>query len=633
MVPKRPQRLCQFCLPVSLILTSNLIAQPLKAQVVDPRQILDNSSVQEKQIPSSQDVQPLPSPLPSLELPQPLPPLEELLQSPSQQRNPTPAEAIPENLPGTVEDVQPLPSPELPQPLPPPEELLQPQPTQTPSEALPENVPGTITVEKFEVVGSTVFSPERLAQVLAPFTQKPISFAELFQARSAVTQLYIDEGYITSGAYIPPQKLSGGIIRIQVVEGRLEGIQVNGTRRLNPNYIRSRIAVATSQPLNRNRLLESLQLLQLNPLIQNLSAELSAGSRLGESLLQIEVTEAKSYSMQLVADNGRVPSVGSFRRRVQLNEANFLGQGDGISLAYTNTDGSNALDASYALPINPRNGTLSFSYGTTSSNVIEPPFDRLDINSDSRYYELTLRQPISQTPTEEFTLGLSAARRESETALLDTPFPLALGADEEGRTRISALRFFQEWTQRDSREVIAARSQFSVGIGAFDATINETAPDSRFFAWQGQAQWVRLLARDTLLLLRADVQLADRALVSLEQFSLGGIESIRGYRQDLLLTDNGAFASAEVRLPILRIPRLNGVLQVAPFVDVGTAWNSGRSDPDPNTLASVGLGLRWQQGDRFTARLDWGIPLVSVDSRERTWQENGVYFSVLYNPF
>jgi len=49
-----------------------------------------------------------------------------------------------------------------------------------------------------------------------------------------------------------------------------------------------------------------------------------------------------------------------------------------------------------------------------------------------------------------------------------------------------------------------------------------------------------------------------------------------------------------------------------PFVDVGTTWNSfGRVQT--NTLASVGLGLRWQQGDRFTARLDWGIPLVEVD--------------------
>jgi hemolysin activation/secretion protein len=128
------------------------------------------------------------------------------------------------------------------------------------------------------------------------------------------------------------------------------------------------------------------------------------------------------------------------------------------------------------------------------------------------------------------------------------------------------------------------------------------------------------------------VQLADRALVPLEQIGLGGLDSIRGYRQDVLLTDNAAFASAEVRLPILRVSKVKGVLQLTPFVDFGTAWNnSGRPDPNPNTLGSVGLGLRWQQGDRFSARLDWGIPLISVEDTDRTWQENGLYFSLIYN--
>ena len=291
------------------------------------------------------------------------------------------------------------------------------------------------------------------------------------------------------------------------------------------------------------------------------------------------------------------------------------------------------------MPLNPRNGTLSLSYGTSSSDIIERAFDFLDIESASRYYELTLRQPVAQTPTQEFAFGLTGSRRESNiSSLLDTfgvpPDELSPGADQEGRTRISAVQFFQEWTSRNSREVIAARSQFSLGIGALDATINSDPPDSRFFAWQGQAQWVRLLAPDTLLLIRSNVQLADRALVPIEQFSLGGLESVRGYRQDLLLSDNGAFASAEVRLPILRVSQLDTVLQLTPFVDVGTTWNSGRSAPDPNTLASVGLGLRLSQSDRFTARLDWGIPLIDVnDSTKRTWQENGLYFSIIYNPF
>ncbi|MBG1241434.1 ShlB/FhaC/HecB family hemolysin secretion/activation protein [Nostoc sp. NZL] len=493
-----------------------------------------------------------------------------------------------------------------------------------------------MVVERFEVIGSTVFSPEELALATAEFTKRPISLTEVYQARSKITDLYVQNGYITSGAYIPPQTIQSGVVKIQVVEGKLEDIQITGTRRLNPNYVRSRLAIATTAPLNRQRLLEALQLLQLNPLIQNVSAELSAGSRTGASLLEVKVSEAKTFSSQIVLDNGRSPSVGSFRRRLQLNEANLLGLGDALGIAYTNTDGSNSFDASYTLPLNPRNGTLTFNYGITSSNVIEPPFNVLDIQSDSRYYELTFRQPIVQTPTQEFALGLTASRRESEASYIDIerlPFP-GLGADEQGRTRVSALRFFQEWTSRNSREVIALRSQFNLGIDVLNPTINQNPPDSRFFAWQGQAQWARLLAPETLLLLRLNTQLASRTLLPLEQFGLGGQDSIRGYRQDYLLTDNGTFVSAEVQVPILRLPQIASTLQVIPFVDFGVGWNSSaRENPDPNTLASVGLGLRWSQGDRFTVRLDWGIPLVSVNSNDRTLQENGLYFSLFYNPF
>ncbi|MEH2255395.1 MAG: ShlB/FhaC/HecB family hemolysin secretion/activation protein [Nostoc sp.] len=598
MIDKYPQNLIVSCLPLSmLLLLSSTSLSLLKAQAVDTTQLPTSNFILSQQIPRPQDVQP---PLPT-----------------------------------------PLPSPEVPQPLPPPAEILPPSvPTPTPDEPPSSNFPQTIVVERFEVVGSTVFSAQELALATAEFTKRPISLSEVYQARSKITDLYVKNGYITSGAYIPPQTIQSGVIKIQVVEGKLEDIQVTGTRRLNRNYVRSRLAIATSPPLNRQRLLEALQLLQLNPLIQNVTAELSAGSGTGTSLLEVKVSEAKTFSSQIVLDNGRSPSVGSFRRGLRLNEANLLGLGDGLSLGYTNTDGSNSFDGSYTLPLNPRNGTLSLNYGTTSSNVIEPPFDFLNIKSASRYYELTFRQPIIQTPTQEFALGLTASRRESDVSwILDrdrVPAPqLSPGADEEGRTRVSALRFFQEWTNRNSREVIALRSQFSLGIDVLDATVNQDAPDSRFFAWQGQAQWARLLAPETLLLLRLNTQLASTKLLPIEQFGIGGQDSIRGYRQDYLLTDNGTFVSAEVQIPILRLPQIDSTLQVIPFVDFGVGWNtSGKDNPDHNTLAAVGLGLRWAQGDRFTVRLDWGIPLVSVNSNdERTLQENGLYFSLLYNPF
>ncbi len=257
--------------------------------------------------------------------------------------------------------------------------------------------------------------------------------------------------------------------------------------------------------------------------------------------------------------------------------------------------------------------------------MIEDPFKELDLESDYRQYTLTYRQPIVQTPNQDFALGLTADRQESDTSLLDLL---------EGKNRIWALRFFQEYTSRSDRDVFAARSQFSLGLEAFEITLNGDESDGQFFVWRGQAQYVRLLAPDTILLLRSDVQLADRPLLPVEQFSLGGALTVRGYRQDLLLADNGFFASAEVRTPILRIPEWQTTLQLTPFFDIGTAWNSDDRPVVPRrSLYSVGLGLRLIVGDNFNARLDWGIPLADVDLDKDTLQENGIYFTVEYRPF
>ncbi|MHC5728764.1 MAG: ShlB/FhaC/HecB family hemolysin secretion/activation protein, partial [Nostoc sp.] len=311
-------------------------------------------------------------------------------------------------------------------------------------------------VDRIEVVGSTVFKPEEFATVTAPFVGRELTFAELLQVRDAITKLYADRGYVTTGALIIPQTVEVGAIKIQVIEGSLQEIKIIGNRRLSSKYIRDRIQLGAGKPLNIPRLLEKLQLLRLDPRIKNLSAELQTGVHPGSNLLQVEVEEAETFKLTAILDNGRSPSVGSFRRGVDLQEANLLGLGDTLSVGYANTDGSNTINANYTLPINAHNGTVFFGFNQGWNHVIEKPFSVLDIQSNTQYYELGYRQPLLQKPTQELAIGLSFSRQSSQTELgLDNigPFKLSPGADVNGKTNISALRFFQEYTQRSNQYV------------------------------------------------------------------------------------------------------------------------------------------------------------------------------------
>jgi hemolysin activation/secretion protein len=493
-----------------------------------------------------------------------------------------------------------------------------------------------INVLQYEVLGSTVFSSLELAAVTQSFTGQ-VTFEQLQAAQQAIDKLYLDRQYLTTGSYIPTGQtlaIDGAVVKIQVVEGRLEDIKVTGNQRLNANYIKARLAVATAPPLNNERLLEGLRLLQQDPLLENITAELSAGIQPGTNLLAIKIQERDSFIGEIATNNNRSTSIGSDQRRVQITEANLTGSGDSLTLAYGNTDGSNSIDTSYSIPLSPQQTTLTVNVGGTNSQIIAEPFRSLNITTNSRYYEASLRQPLirraQQDATQELAVGLTASKLESSSAIDGTPLPLSSGADVNGRTSVSALRLFQEYVQRDSSSVLSLRSQLNLGVDALGATVNNSAPDSRFVSWQGQGRWLKRWAADTDLVVQGRVQLADRPLVSLEQFAIGGQGTVRGYRQDALLADNGAFLSAELQLPISS--SVGSVWQVTPFVDVGTVWNNAGANPSGNTLLATGLGLQWRT-DQFTARLDWGIPLINIPDRRNSWQESGFYFSVRYFPF
>src|SRR5262249_14480031 len=162
----------------------------------------------------------------------------------------------------------------------------------------------------------------------------------------------------------------------------------------------------------------------------------------------------------------------------------------------------------------------------------------LDITSKSEIFGITVRQPIYRTLRQQVALELTGERESEETFLLGEPFSFSPGV-HNGRSVVTALRLVVESVTRSEAQVVAARSRLSHGIDAVGATINSgPVPDGRFLAWLGQFQWVRRLDLfDSQVIFRTDVQLSRDPLLTLEQISVGGRYSVRGYRENQFIRD------------------------------------------------------------------------------------------------
>ncbi|NEO84068.1 MAG: ShlB/FhaC/HecB family hemolysin secretion/activation protein [Spirulina sp. SIO3F2] len=484
-------------------------------------------------------------------------------------------------------------------------------------------------------VGNRAFSDLRLQKHVADQTdgKTEFTFTELIAIAQIITSFYNEKGYVNTWATVPEQIVDAqGRVAIAIIEGGISEIHLSRPKaehRLNNAYICDRLALAT-RPLQLDQLLDALRQLQLNPLIQQINAQLRPGIYEESSILVVEVIEAPSLQVTAGLDNGRPPSVGTQRRLIQLSEGNVSGIGDRLALTFSNTAGSNNLDARYTLPLNARDGTLSLTLSKGASKVIEEPFDYLDLQGDSFMWELLFRQPLDKSAQHEVALSLGLGHRFSQTSILGFNFPLSEGADDEGRLRVTTLTFGQDWTRRSDQDFLSLRSRLSLGTNALGATVNPTAPDGRFFHWQAQGTWLHRFPNRSQLLVQGSLQLGDRPLLAQEQFTLGGLGTVRGYRQDVVSRDNGASLSLEYQQPLLGdFSDRWGLLSLATFADWGVGWQSAQRDEKAyQTLASLGLGLLWSTPSDLTVQAYWGLPLIEVDSRDNTLQERGFHFLV-----
>jgi hemolysin activation/secretion protein len=476
--------------------------------------------------------------------------------------------------------------------------------------------------------GNTAVASAELAAAAAPYLNRELAAEDMEALRQALIQLYIGKGYINSGVIIPDQQVTDGALTFSVIEGELNRVAVEGAKYYRPGFLAAKLGAAAARPLNVNTLQEALQLLQQDPRIKKINAELAPGTKPGDAELKVRLDEALPWKISTRFANDASPSTGSYRGELLLAHQNLLGFGDTLSAHAAFTEGAADYGGRYSVPVSLNDATLDLYYSRSASKVIEEQFDGLDIKSDCETFGLKLRQPFLRSAADEFAFSVSGERRSSVSKLLGQNYSFSAG-EHDGESHVSVLRFTQEWTHRTANSVAGIYSTFNYGIDVLGATTNANLPDSRFGSWIGQGMLLsRLGDSATQLGLRAAAQIAFDQLLPLEKFPLGGIGSVRGYRSNLIVRDNGVNGSAELRVPLFSNNAWPGTLHLVPFIDFGWGWNTDAPTASPETITGVGGGFRWQLANLVTAEAYYGYGLNKVAVGKKDLQDQGIHFQV-----
>jgi len=450
--------------------------------------------------------------------------------------------------------------------------------------------PPELAVKGFEFEGNKVIDTAVLQELAAPLAGREVSRVELEELRQKISRYYVDHGYINSGALLMPDFYRDGIVHVRIVEGRIDELRANGLDGLRQSYLRQRL-MRGDEVFNVNVLQERFQLLLTDPLFAKVNARLQPGAQPGSAVLDVDVTRARPWDFSLFFNNYQPPSTGSEAIGFTGVLRNATGFGDAIdATCQQGTDRGGRCELGWTVPVYYRTD-LHVRYDHGESSVLEEPVNTLDVDSILESYEVGVSHTLLDTIRRRLAVGLTYTHRENSTKLLGEPFSFVAG-ESTGTSRVDALRFEQDFVERWESQTLALRSTFSFGGTNVDPSAPGDVPDRRYFVWLGQAQFTRrVMDNGANIFLRGTVQWTQNRLVPLEQISLGGVNSVRGYRENQAVRDQGYFFNIEFRYPLFDRPGDRHHLVLAPFFDFGEAWLTGE---DRERLSSVGLGLSYQ---------------------------------------
>lgn len=489
------------------------------------------------------------------------------------------------------------------------EETRKPGAIEIKPEAAPKPAPDEgvcFDIDRIELEGASLLEAPVRDAILARYTGRCLARRDINALLSALTEAYVERGYITTRVYIPPQNLSTRVLRLLVIEGRVEGIRLNED---TPDDRRRAWAAFPTGPGEVLRLQDIEQGLdQLNRVPSSkASVQLEPGKEPGTSAVVVTDRPQDRFRGTLGYDNYGQTATGERRLTFGMEADNLLSLNDAWALYYAGTIDSNAIvgTVSFGLGNWTLGGAASYSESVQHLTADAELFSRY--TTVGVFVERLLERSQSTKTNAVVQFNTTSTKREVNDFAL-TPLDLAVA-------RVGARH-----QSRLEQGVLFVDGLVSFGTTAFGATKDPAnplpdEPLAQFVKVDAGATWLAPIGRATLRsMLRG--QFSPDALYNPEQIVVGGSGTVRGYAEAAAFGDSGWFTRNELALPLprglLEFGGTDWTPHVQPFVfaDGGqTFLKAGNRD---RSLVSAGAGLRLV-GTRLSFEIALAYPIVRND--------------------
>jgi hemolysin activation/secretion protein len=452
-------------------------------------------------------------------------------------------------------------------------------------------------VKTIQVEGNTIFDNTTLAPLVEVGQGRDMSVGELNKLANKVTSFYAEHGYILSEAYIPQQKVQDGVVKLVVAEGRIGSVQVQGNKKIKSEDVLKRLKKLNSGKVLKEQSLEDV-LLQLNDQVGvSVRSTLRPGDLPGTSDLVLDISESENYFFGIDGDNFGSRFTGENRFGATASVGNILSLGDQFYLrGVKSSEDLNFINASYLYFFNEWGFSAKFDY-THSNFGLGRSLTALKAGGDANLFVGELGLPIYRSRSLQLGLIGGFEYRIYENFQLNTTVTsddeigdVFFGLGGNYRDALLGWTFFDGRVQQTVFDESQTRSLDRTG-GNDDATI-ATLDVTRF-------QNTNVL--NSYFILKALGQVSSERVLSPDQFSIGGVGTVRGYPLAEFSGDDGFVLSAEYVLPFpMRVPlgssglHLDEILSMVGFLDWGGVFVQDRvvGESRDEYISGYGFGLQ-----------------------------------------